>query len=185
MGWFLEDVGGICFMSGRSDGSGGGARGGGGVHVSVSFVQLDLHIEWLWAGLSHVPFPQLSLETGRFCTFGDSPLPSAYASCEPVETARGDREDSGPPVHLGKPLAWPLLEKVYFLLPFQNAQEQHFYPGPWVISQSACLSPGSGASVGFLQSWHKSSQPGWCGLDPPLEIFYGEHGRFQVHENGI
>jgi len=32
-------------MSGRSDGSGGGARGGGGVHVSVSFVQLDLHIE--------------------------------------------------------------------------------------------------------------------------------------------
>lgn len=32
-------------MSGRSDGSGGGARGGGGVHVFVSSVQLGLHIK--------------------------------------------------------------------------------------------------------------------------------------------
>lgn len=32
-------------MSGRSDGSGGGARGGGGARVSVSFVQLGLHIK--------------------------------------------------------------------------------------------------------------------------------------------
>lgn len=185
MGWFLEDVGEISSMSDRSDGSGGGAHGGGGVRVFVSFVQLGLHIKWLWAGLSRVPFPQLSLETGRFCTFGDSPLPSAYASCEPVEIARGGKEDSGPPVHLGKPLAWVPLEKVYFLLPFQDAQGQRFCPGPWGTSQSACLSPGSGASVGFLQSWHMNSQPDWCGLDPPLEISYGEHGKYQVHENGI
>lgn len=185
MGWFPEDVGGICFMSGRNDGSGGDAHGGGGVHASVSFVRLGLHTKWLWAGLSHVPFPQLSLETGRFCTSGDSPLPSAYASCEPVETARGGKEDSVPPVHLGKPLAWAPLEKVCFLLPFQDAQEQHFCPGPSETSQSACLIPGSGASVEFLQSWHMNSQLDWCGSDPPLEISYGERGRFQVHENGI
>lgn len=45
MGGFLEDVGGIGFMSGRSDDSGGDAHGGDGVHVSGSFVQLGLHIK--------------------------------------------------------------------------------------------------------------------------------------------
>lgn len=30
-------------MSGRNDGSGGDAHGGGGVHASVSFVRLGLH----------------------------------------------------------------------------------------------------------------------------------------------
>lgn len=44
-GMILEDVGGICFMFGRNDGNDGDAHDGGDVHVSVSFVQLDLHIK--------------------------------------------------------------------------------------------------------------------------------------------
>lgn len=99
--WFFAG-----FMSGRSGDSGGGAHGGGGVHVSGSCVQRDLHTKRHSAGPSRVPSPQLQVKLERLCKSGGHPLTFACASCEAVGVAWADREGLGPEVPLEKPVEW-------------------------------------------------------------------------------